>query len=461
MKFNRKIIFFGVFLGVTVVSALLFVAWRFSQKPTGETAAVKAVAGESQGIAGQGDSSDASVSANIDPLQKSDNSNFPQELIEKRTESSKTSFLGYREDGRARYSLDSSIGAIHYKDDYDNPNEQWKDIDLTWEGNKITKAPYELTREGDKITVRDKKTGNVSTIELLDVKPGGLKKEIVPENTRVSFRHTLPSDNIPFESKFRITGNIPLIARAFDDEGEISLETTLKDGILTEKLTGGVKDKQTGQARPVKGEIRIDPTLDLQVGANGDDGIVYGTSQGSGGTFGNGGWIGLLLFGKGSSNLYNNWTRFTGITIISGATITVAYLTYTGGSSLPGTGNTVYSDIWANDTGTPVAPTTASEYWALVKTTATAAWDSIANWSTGTQYNTPSLVALVQELVDSYSYSNAAMQFMHWDGGSSADAYRGPYDYSGSAAGATKLHIEYSPPTVNIQGVDLQGINID
>ncbi len=184
------------------------------------------------------------------------------ELIEKRQENSKTFKLDDR-----KTQLVISIGAVHYKDDYGS-DEQWKDIDLTWEGNKITKAPYELTLDDKKLTLRNKKTGEVSTIELLEAHPVGLNYEVIPDLTQVHFRHTLSSDEVPFVAKFKITGKGIIRTRAFDDEGELELETTLKDGILTEKLVA-IKDKYTGIIRPAKGKIKIDPTW--QVSASTDD----------------------------------------------------------------------------------------------------------------------------------------------------------------------------------------------
>ena len=86
------------------------------------------------------------------------------ELINHRSECSKTFDLGGNKRG-----LDCSIGAIHYKDNYADLKEQWKDIDLTWEGNRITKAPFELTIEGNKITFKDKKTSKVSIAEITEI----------------------------------------------------------------------------------------------------------------------------------------------------------------------------------------------------------------------------------------------------------------------------------------------------
>ena len=139
-----------------------------------------------------------------------------KEILGWRTENSKTYDLG----GRNR-AVEVSIGAIHYKNNYADKTEPWEDIDLTIRDGKLTTAPYELAIDGKRITVRDKKTGDISTIEPISVKPTGLKFEIVPGNTRICFRHILPSIKIPFEAQFRVTGKIPLITRAFDDKGKL------------------------------------------------------------------------------------------------------------------------------------------------------------------------------------------------------------------------------------------------
>lgn len=190
----------------------------------------------------------------------------PSEIISKRIKNSKTFDLG---GGKHRLVLSDTI---HYKDNYADKSEQWKDIDLTWEGNRITKAPYELTLEGNKITVRDKETGEISTLELLEIggkaipaqaweKSRGLARafdtnlEVVAENTRVRFTRILKSDKASREAKYKVTGNIPLRVSAGDEEDELPVEWTLKDGILTETLKPD---------RPVKYPVRVDPTLTIQ-----------------------------------------------------------------------------------------------------------------------------------------------------------------------------------------------------
>src|SRR3989304_6109302 len=80
----------------------------------------------------------------------------------------------------------------------------------------------------------------------------------------------------------------------------------------------------------------------------------------------------------------------SGITIPAGATITVAYIQFVCESSSSGT--TCNVSVWGNDVASPTAPTTVSEYWGLVKTTAQVDWNDIPAWVAGTAYQTPSLV---------------------------------------------------------------------
>lgn len=186
------------------------------------------------------------------------------EVLSLRTENSKTFDLG---NGQRR--LDAHIGAIHYKDNYSDKSEQWKDIDLRWEGNRITKAPYELTLEGNKVTIRDKKSGEVSTIELLEI--GGesvsltTQKDVAPDtdleivagNNSIRITRVLKSEKAPVSAKFKVTGNWAVHAKDATEgiENELPVESILVDGVLTETLKPN---------RPIKYPVRIDPTLSIQ-----------------------------------------------------------------------------------------------------------------------------------------------------------------------------------------------------
>ncbi|GAI43319.1 unnamed protein product, partial [marine sediment metagenome] len=54
------------------------------------------------------------------------------------------------------------------------------------------------------------------------------------EFSAVRFRRVLKSDKAPLEAKFKITGDTSLITiSASDEAGDIPVETSTKDGILT------------------------------------------------------------------------------------------------------------------------------------------------------------------------------------------------------------------------------------
>ncbi len=372
------------------------------------------------------------------------------EIIEERTENSKR----YYTDENS-YKLVISTGTIHYKDDYTDKSEEWKDIDLTWVGNRITKAPYELMLDGKKITIKDKKSGEISSIELLSSSPVGLKWEIVPEYTRVSFRHILPSGKIPFEARFKIAGKIPFLStRAFDDEGELELETSIIDGILTEKLTG-VKDKETGVVRPAKGQIKVDPTW--QVTANSDDcGRTYALDSWS---------IGITEFLTGYQQVARkDWgaaARFLNITIPTGSTIDSAVLVLT--SRALDALNDVNTRIRAEANINPATFSTQGDFDARTWTTAPALvnWDAIPAWVAETEYTSPDISTLIQAVIDLGGWTSGNPIAILWDDfeqRSTAvnNTWRRAYSHNSSAAKAPKLVITVAivSPTVTNSAAD-------
>ena len=324
----------------------------------------------------------------------------PDEVAHLRTENGKTYDLG-----NGKYSLVAYTGAVHYKDNYANKSEPWKPIDLTWEDNRITKAPYELTLDGQTITIRDKKTGEVSTCELLSSTPLGLVWEIVPSRGGVSFRHTLPSDKVPFEAQFRVTGKIPFTTSAFDDDGELELETSFVDGVLTEWLSQ-VKDKRTGKVRSVKGKIRVDPTWDIT--ASTDDCNIYYTGAA---------WVWRTLdyvaqtVGYWSATNYKSGggMRFLNLAIPNGSTINTAFFT------LECRAARTADDVNTYITGEAVDSAATYSTWANYQarrgtvvgganddniTAAQVAWDTIANWTAGVAYDSPEIKTIIQEIIN-------------------------------------------------------------
>lgn len=381
------------------------------------------------------------------------------ELVEQRTLTSKTF---HKPDGG--YVWEGSIGAIHYKDNYAS-NEQWKDIDLNWEGNKITKAPYELTLEGNKLTIRDKKSGEVSTIELDSIGVSepprwslakgkatckdfelDMDLEIVAENSRVKFTRVLKSSKAPVEAKFKVTGNLRV--RASDTEGELPVEATLKDGILTERLKPN---------RPIKYPVRIDPTW--QVGESSDDCRVYWTGSV---------WD-LSLTPPLQSAGWNTTTkakdgggmRFLNITIPQGTTIDAAYLILTCRDAL--TGVVVNTRITGEDVDNAATFSTLADYQARrgtvvggandnYITTAQVDWDAIPVWTVNTEYNSPEIKTIIQEIINRGGWAGNAL-VLFWDDHDdrsthAGNTYRSGWSYNGSTAKAPKLYIEYTPPVI-------------
>ena len=330
-----------------------------------------------------------------------------REILSLRQENSKTFDIG---GGKRQWQ--GSIGAIHYKDNYADKSEQWKDIDLTWEGNRITKAPYELIRDGKKLTIKDKKTGEVSTIELLVVKPAGLSFEVIPEFSAVRFRHTLTSDKIPFEAQFRIAGKIPFLPRCSDGDGEIELGTKLQDGILTEKLSS-VKDKLTGKVRLARGNIKVDPTW--QVGASTDD--VWRRLNASGWEMA-GEYVSAGGHG-GANKQHGGGMRFAGVAIDQGATITTAKLTFRARYWAPGAGdagaNTRISAEDVDDAATFADnAATFDTRWAN-RTTARVDWDNIAAWTEDTDYDSVDFSTVIKEVVDRGGWASGQDIVIFWE----------------------------------------------
>lgn len=382
-----------------------------------------------------------------------------KELIERRTANSKTYDLA---NGRRQTVV--HIGDVHYKDNYTNPSELWKDIDLIWEDNRITKAPYELTHEGSKLTLGNKRTGDIATIELLDIggkkipdvaweRSKGLAKtpsiatiegvaldtdlEVIAEFSAVRFRRILKSDKAPQEAKFKVTGDTGLlVARASDEDGDIFVETSLKDGILTETLKPD---------RPVKYPVRIDPTL--QVGAStddcrrrlSDDSFSLTIDDNSAGAI------------DTTYDRYGCGMRFANIAIAQGTTIDAAYLTLRCYAARSGTVcNTRISAEDIDDAATFANDKAAFDARWAARTTAIVDWDSIGAWTKDEDYNSPEIKTVIQEIVSREGWSSGNDIVIFWEDFADRSTHvqdgsvRQAYSYDGSTTYAPKLVIEYT-----------------
>jgi hypothetical protein len=376
-----------------------------------------------------------------------------EEVIEKRTENSKTTYLG-KVGSQDKFSVEISGGAIHYKDNYSS-NEQWKDIDLTPVNGRVDKAPYILVIDGAKVTMTDKRTGSVTVLELTDVGSKKLSKpslssvkgkaskadidtdtdlEITWTNSQVKMTRVLKSSKASTSAKFNVsqTGNgIKLDYKAEDSSGDklktVNVNAELKNGVLTESI----------DAQSLTYPVRVDPTLDISVGASSDDCWV----RSDGGIA----LTGTFDFGS-AAPAYSSGARFTGVTIASGMVISTAYLILTAEAHL-NEEHTVRTKISAEQSNAAATFSTYANFIGRVVTTEQIDWDFSTDWVTGSVYNSAEIKTVIQELVDDYTgLSNAQIAIFVKDDGSTNASYRTASSYDVNFSKRPILHIEYTLP---------------
>lgn len=179
------------------------------------------------------------------------------------------------------------------------------------------------------------------------------------------------------------------------------------------------------------------PTINKQVGANADDGHWYGSTFSTIASMANYGVNGLGV-------VTHNYYRWTAVTIPDGATITSATVScYDHGSgvgTLPD-GTRLYFHKSAN----PAAPTNITQANALFNSLTTNYVVPVMS-NGGSWFAHPDVSAIIQELVDTYSYaSGAAMMCIIRAVTGNASNYGAIYmrEYTGNARGA-KLDITYT-----------------
>jgi len=377
------------------------------------------------------------------------------EIISRRTRNSKVYQIGFN-----RFRVESYIGSIHYKENPDDINKQWKDIDTTIYNLKVTSAPYtaEFYEDYPAFKISHRKGGFLyeqfvdesnnpvisegivngnkimytDVIEFVDIEiiaiNSGVKQNVIVKDKKALkklFKVKLISDNVPeilnnYQIKF---GKLIEQIRIWDAEGkEVDFERDFEDGYLKIK----VEDMPE-----IVFPVTIDPTVmdEEVIGASADDGtsLEYDTSFSNSGSY--------LYAGEyyASGKEDQTYLRFTTITIPNGATIDTAKLTMS--IAYKDSGNA--EEILADDQANPSTPTTYADHRGRTRTTAGVKWVVTA---TGEQ-DTPDISTVVQELVNSYDYSGGAnaIQFLidrHVDCSSYCGIYIRSYDLD-IAYGAT------------------------
>lgn len=179
-------------------------------------------------------------------------------------------------------------------------------------------------------------------------------------------------------------------------------------------------------------------TLDLQVVANADD-IRHNSDH----------VLDQLIVAVGASTpiTLNSAVRFTNVTIPKSATIDVAFLIFTPDATRD-TAN-VNSNIHghaADDSGQITNDTEWHDVEDTNLTSSFTAWDAIPTWTIDVEINSPSIVDVIQEIVDRSGWvSGNALNIMWLDDGSSNAHTRRAYQHDVDTGKAVKLHIEYTP----------------
>lgn len=402
-----------------------------------------------------------------------------QEIVERRTENGKTIYMG-KNGKNDVFKTVIAIGAIHYKDNYSDSNEQWKDIDTTIRSGRLNTAPYELTINLNTVTIRDKRSGSVATVTLGSIGGKSVQLptfltedgnkatavniatdtdlEIVAGGSGVKFTRILKSNKAPADATFMVNKygeGITIAAKAEDNKDtpdkDIKVTSSLVNGVLTETID---KNKD-GLVYPIK----IDPTISVQIASTNDDYLLY---------YNGANWVGSTAgvhigMYSASVKLQGNGLRFQSVDIPQTATISSAYLNLTCKGATAST--TVSARIVGEDVDDAATFSTAAGYQARrgtvvdgannnYITTAVVDWDNIAAWSAnenGADTLSPDIKTIVQEIISrtGWATGNDLVIFIgdhEGRGDQSSGDYRWAYDYTDSTTLCAKLEVVYTAP---------------
>ena len=356
-----------------------------------------------------------------------------------------------------RRVLDCGIAWQNYRDDA----QVWQAIDLTPEvvagGFRVRKVPYDLTllSTGARRIAPDRAFAASRFINLpankflanktftrigneLRWSSNAYNIVLRWENSRVKFdvvvKRSIPFDSISFDvDKTGIT-DATLVSfltnlKAIDSSTPEPIVRPLSVSLVAGVLTLGFD--LTGMKFPVT----IDPTLDLQVGASADDGeVLNGTGFRD--------TVTSMRIGNTSDQWKTEgWARFTGVSGLSGATVTAAsywgWTWYSGGSPL--------TKIYAEKAAAPAAPTSAADFNGKTKTTAGVDWDGTLTPADGwVTSSIPDISSVIQELA---VLNPSAIQILHLDDGTSVSANDDIIrflTYDSNATKAPKFHVDYN-----------------
>lgn len=202
------------------------------------------------------------------------------------------------------------------------------------------------------------------------------------------------------------------------------------------------------------------PTLDLQVTAGANDSYYRTNSGGTPSLSNNANDVMAGRFGD-NEKAAGSQMRFLNVTIPQGATIDNAYLTLHADDTKSST--TVNSKIRGKDVDNATMDTTTGGFENPPFTTAVVNWDNIGTWVNDTDYNSPDIKTIIQEIVDRAGWVSGNAMVIQWDDIDNRSTQSGTvirtaasYDNGGiyGQTYAAKLHIEYTEaPTTSVKKV--------
>ena len=137
--------------------------------------------------------------------------------------------------------------------------------------------------------------------------------------------------------------------------------------------------------------------------------------------------------------------RFLNIYIPKGATIVEAYLKLTCRTSDSSTG--VLSRLRGEKNASPLTFSDYADYNARIRTAAVIDWDDIPPWTVGTQYQSPDIKTIIQEIVNLGGWASGNPIVIFWDDHEA----RTPTDTTRLRRGRSWNHASRTPPMLYIK----------
>jgi hypothetical protein len=380
--------------------------------------------------------------------------NFPDdiEIPSFRTENSKTYRTGRIINGEEEIRVAQGIGPVHYKENYNNPNEPWKDIDTDpvdmGDYLLVNKAPIIVKIFKDKTgyEVVSRKTGHKITVELdeVDNKKNSkhdnnedLDLQIDIQSDRVRLWKHLKTNKAPKKFRWKITEENKTNRDGclkFRENPEAFDINNLSDVLINTKKTKINDTSFYWEEEAPKTGIMVDTDVNYQTSASGDD---YQFDTGTG--FSSNSAVGSL--GNWYGNYRSDGERFVNVQIPKNANITGAKISYLPNANKSGACPTI---IYGNAVDNAVAPTSNAEAKGLALTTASVSW-SIPDWTAGVWSDSPDISSIITEITSRANWAAGnALQIVHKQNNVTSPNVRDFKTYDFGSTSGPKLYVTYT-----------------